>query len=120
MFNFRKFPHPQYGRYGGAYTRCDSSELYKKTGQCPVPISDLDYVFQKHDGDTGVANDARLVGRLVKTLPNVLNPNKSYGTGLGNDLYGRAYHVGALAVFVPIAVITTPIRSILKLTGRLK
>lgn len=103
--NPRKIPHPQYGNYGGAQTRCDNVE----NSWCPVPLDDLDEQFEMHDIDTTTGdplNDVKLVGRLL-----TVNPLGHYD----RPVYGRVYHAAALAVFIVMMPVTTPVRFIKKL-----
>lgn len=107
-WNPRTWPHPQYGSYGGAQTRCENDAA----GVCPLAQDDLDACFELHDVETKEGdplNDVKLVGRML-----TVNPFGRYE----RPLYGRAYHVGALVVFTLMAPFTTPVRAIKKLFER--
>jgi len=113
ILNVRKWWHPQYGKYGGYWTRCASSEEYRKSGICPMPVDKLDEQFLKHDNASSddVFTDVKLVGNLGKNLLDVVNPTAKYD----KPVYGRLYHVGAFVTFIPISIFTVPIRGVKKL-----
>jgi len=86
--NIRKWPHPQYGNYGGAFRHC-----YQSTG-CPVPRDKLDGAFRKHDNEMRRADpfaDPKLVYRLLTSV----SPLRRYY----RPIYGRVYHLAAIALF---------------------
>jgi len=80
----KRFPHPQYGNYGGYLARCKN----KITGTCPRPIDWMDGIFKDHDN--GISN-REMVKRLWK--------GKSRLLYLAKPVYGQAYWLGTLIVF---------------------
>jgi hypothetical protein len=107
ILNPRRWPHPQYGNYGGAQTRCKSNEEFERTGVCPVPKDGIDKAFAIHDEETGddkeIFADPKLVGRLLQ-----VNPLGKYD----RPVYGRLYHAGALLTFTVLSLFTVPVRSV--------
>lgn len=87
-----RIPHPQYGNYGGYWTRCKN----KSAGVCPMPVDWMDAAFKDHDN--GDSNRA-LVKKLWRGRKKLFK--------LKRPVYGQLYWAGALTVFSIPALLGT-------------
>jgi len=84
--NFRNWPHPNYGKWGGSRNTCHKDEADTPDG-CPLPIDRLDAYYRSHD----ITNDDwALFKGAITTNPLTLKEK---------PVFAQAYWLGTIVIF---------------------